>query len=78
MFLPYCMCGGIRIDLLLVLTILMKCQVLFGFFQQLANVWLIHRGESRISGKGVHIYIKGWGLVLLILSHFLKHPMKMK
>ena len=55
------MCGGIRIDLLLVLTILMKCQVLFGFFQKLANVWLIHRGESRISGKGVHIY-KGMGV----------------
>ena len=30
-----------------------------------------HRGGSRISGKGVHIY-KGMGCSLLILSHFSK------
>ena len=31
--------------------------------------WIVvlHRGGSRISGKGVHIV---WGFALLILSHF--------
>ena len=31
----------------------------------------LHTGGFMISGKGVHIQ-KGWGLALLILSHFLK------
>ena len=32
--------------------------------------WCIHRGQSRISGKGVHMYDKGRGFAFLILSHF--------
>ena len=28
------------------------------------------RGRSRISEKGVQIYMKVWGFALLILSHF--------
>ena len=36
-----------------------------------------HRGESRISGKGVHMY-KGVGFALVIVSHFLKYPVEMK
>ena len=35
------------------------------------------RGGSSISGKGVHMY-KGVRFALLILSHFLKYPTKMK
>ena len=39
-------------------------------------------GGSRISGKGVHIYsgvcVCGGGFDLLILSPFLKYPIKMK
>ena len=32
--------------------------------------WLLFRGGSRISGKGVHtVCIKVWGFALLILSH---------
>ena len=40
---------------------------------------LVCSGGSRISGKGVHI-CKGVGgrLALLIISHFLRYPMKMK
>ena len=35
------------------------------------------RGGSRISVKGF-IYVYRWGFALLILSHFLIYPMKMK
>ena len=41
------------------------------------HFWCICRGGSRVSGKGVHMY-KGMGSAFLILSHFLKYPMKMK
>ena len=34
------------------------------------NLYYTNRGGSRISGKGVHIYIKVRGFALLILSHF--------
>ena len=37
----------------------------------------IYRGGPRISGKAVHMY-KGAGFAFLILSLFLKYPMKMK
>ena len=33
------------------------------------DFWCIYRGESRISGKGVHMN-KGTGFAFLILSHF--------
>ena len=33
------------------------------------DFWCIYRVESRISGKGVHMY-KGAGFAFLILSHF--------
>ena len=33
------------------------------------DFWCIYRGESRISGKGVHMY-KDAGFAFLILSHF--------
>ena len=36
------------------------------------NQFAMTRGGSRIFGKGVHIYIKVWGFVLLILSLFFK------
>ena len=39
--------------------------------------WCIYRVESRISGKGVHMY-KGVGFAFLILYHFSLYPMKMK
>ena len=32
-------------------------------------ILMLHRGRSRISGKGVQC-IKVWGYALLILSHF--------
>ena len=35
----------------------------------------VYRGGSRISEKGVHMY-KGVGFALVILSNFLKYPMK--
>ena len=41
---------------------------------------IVARGGSRFSGKGVVMY-KGlcvWGVALLILSIFLKYPMKIK
>ena len=31
-----------------------------------------------ISGKRIHMYKRGSGFALLILSHFLKYPMIMK
>ena len=41
------------------------------------DFWCNYRGVSRISGSDVHMSI-GTGFAFMILSHFLKYPMKMK
>ena len=45
--------------------------------EHLCPCFVLPRDGSRFSGKGVHMY-KSVGFALLMLSQFLKYPMKMK
>ena len=52
-----------------IVTSIMTLQLLESTELDYIDFWCIYRVESRISGKGVHMYI-GAGFTFLILSHF--------
>ena len=60
-----------------IVTSIMTLELLESTELDFIDFWCIYRGISRISGKDVHTY-KGTGFAFMILTHFLKYPMKMK
>ena len=52
-----------------IVTSIMTLELLESTELDYIDFWCIYRVESRISGKGVHMY-KGAGFAFLILSHF--------
>ena len=60
-----------------IVTSIMTLELLESTELDYIDFWCIYRVESRICGKGVHMY-KGAGFTFLIFLIFLKYPMKMK
>ena len=62
-----------------IVTSIMTLELLKSTELDYIDFWCIYSGGggSSISGNGVHM-CKGAGLAFLILSQFLKYPMKMK
>ena len=60
-----------------IVTSIMTLEILKSTELDYIDYWCIYRGVCRISGKDVHMY-KGTGFASLVLTHFLKYPMKTK